>query len=182
MIIRPRILGIDLGTTGVKALLIDAESGVALARAYRSYPSTTLVEGQYEQDPEDWWHSCAGVTREVLAGVPSESVLGVGLSGHMHGVVLVDKHGRHLRPAMTWADRRDVSQVARLRAAGTQFADRCANPVVEAFTAPKLAWVAEHEPSVLSRAVRLVQAKDSLRYRLTDTWGTDLTDARGTLL
>lgn len=177
------MLGIDLGTTGIKALVIESDSGAILARAYRSYPSQTGADGRHEQDPEDWWTVCAEVTHEVLAAHPPTSIAAVGVSGHMHGVVLIDGEDRYVRPAMTWADRRDVRQVARLRtAAGHLFVARGSNPVVEALTAPKVAWLAEHEPTSLDRAVQLVLAKDVLRHRLTGTWGTDLTDARGTLL
>jgi xylulokinase len=100
----------------------------------------------------------------------------------MHAVVLVDERHRSVRPAITWADRRSGPQVRRLRESAGTFTATCANPVVEAFTAPKLAWLAEHEPESLRRAVRLVQPKDVLRHRLTGTWGTDTTDACGTLL
>ena len=100
----------------------------------------------------------------------------------MHAVVLIDEHDRPVRPALTWADRRSAEQVRRLRQSQDVFTAACSNPVVEAFTAPKLAWMADHEPQALARARRLVQPKDVLRHRLTGSWGTDTTDACGTLL
>lgn len=176
------LLGIDLGTTAVKALVIDALTGTPLGQASRAYPSSTAADGRHEQDPQDWWRACREAVREAMAGLRASDVLAVGLSGHMHAAVLVDADDRYVRPVITWADRRSTAQVRRLQRHAGLFAERCANPVVEAFTAPKVAWLAEHEPESLERAVRLVQPKDSLRHRLTGTWGTDGTDARGTLL
>jgi xylulokinase len=176
------VLGIDLGTTGAKALLVDVATGRPLGRGYRSYPSTTSAEGAHEQEPDDWWRATAGAVRDAVGASAGRRVRAVGLSGHMHAVVLVDEDDGWVRPAMTWADRRSAPQVRRLRASGDDFTGLCANPVVEAFTAPKLAWLAEHEPGSVRRAVRLVQPKDVLRHRLTGTWGTDRTDACGTLL
>ena len=176
------VLGIDLGTTGAKALLVDVATGRPVGRGYRSYPSSTSAEGAHEQDPDDWWSATAGAVRDAVGASAGRRVRAVGLSGHMHAVVLVDDAGRWVRPAMTWADRRSGPQVRRLRASADTFTALCANPVVEAFTAPKLTWLAEHEPESVRRAVRLVQPKDVLRHRLTGTWGTDRTDACGTLL
>ena len=176
------VLGLDLGTTGIKALLIDVHTGIPVGEGYRAYPSSTAGDGKHEQSPADWWGACAEVVRAALGATSPTRVAGVGLSGHMHAVVLVDEQDRYVRPAMTWADRRCTDQVARLDTSRDRFTERCANPLVEAFSAPKVAWLAEHEPESLERAVRLVQPKDSLRHRLTATWGTDVTDARGTLL
>jgi xylulokinase len=176
------ILGVDLGTTGAKALLVDVATGRPVRRGYRAYPSTTSAEGAHEQAPEDWWRATAGAVRDAVGSSAGRRVRAVGLSGHMHAVVLVDEGDRCVRPAMTWADRRSGPQVRRLRESADTFTATCANPVVEAFTAPKLAWLAEHEPESVRRAVRLVQPKDVLRHRLTGTWGTDTTDACGTLL
>jgi xylulokinase len=176
------VLGIDLGTTGAKALLVDVATGRPVGRGYRAYPSTTSAEGAHEQDPEDWWRATVGAVRDAVENSVARRVRAVGLSGHMHAVVLVDEGDGWVRPAMTWADRRSSPQVRRLRESEDTFTATCANPVVEAFTAPKLAWLAEHEPESVRRAVRLVQSKDVLRHRLTGTWGTDTTDACGTLL
>jgi xylulokinase len=171
------LAGLDLGTTGVKVVLVDAATGVTVARSYRDYPSDTGAAGRHEQDPDDWWTAASAALREVAGGT---EVAAVGLSGHMHAVTLLDAGDRPVRPALTWADRRSAAQVRRLRE--SVMPDRTGNPVVEAFSAPKLAWLAEHEPEALSRAARLVQPKDVLRHRLTGTWGTDVTDAAGTLL
>jgi xylulokinase len=176
------LLGIDLGTTGAKALVVDARTGDPVATGYCAYESRTDADGRHEQDPEQWWAACRRAVREAVGDRLAERVVAVGLSGHMHALVLVDADDRYVRPAMTWADRRSATEVARLRRQGVRFEQQCANPVVEAFTAPKLAWLARHEGRSLSRAVRIVLPKDTLRHRLTGTWGTDTSDARGTLL
>jgi xylulokinase len=176
------VIGLDLGTTGAKAVVVDTATGVAVTRGYHTYPSMSPLEGAHEQDPADWWAAATAALREALAGVDASQVGAVGLSGHMHALALVDDDGAWVRPAMTWADRRSRPQVQRLRRHQLMFSERCGNPVVEAFTAPKLAWVAENEPWWLNRAARLLLPKDALRQQLTGTWGTDLTDARGTLL
>jgi xylulokinase len=172
------LAGVDLGTTRVKVVLVDAATGATVARSYRDYPSGTGTAGQHEQSPDDWWAAAASALREAVGGA---SVAAVGLSGHMHAVALMDDRDRPVRPALTWADRRATDEVRRLRDAGL-FAELTANPMVEAFSAAKLAWLAAHEPSSLRRAARLVQPKDLLRHRLTGEWGTDPTDAAGTLL
>lgn len=175
------LLGIDLGTTGVKAVLVDAASGVPTSSGSVEYPSRTASEGGHEQDPEVWWPAAVDAVRAALDGSDGRRVEAVGLSGHMHAVTLIGADGRAVRPALTWADRRAGGEAAELRKQ-SQFARRCGNPVVEAFSAPKVAWLARHEPDALAAAVRLVLPKDVLRHRLTGTWGTDTSDAAGTLL
>ena len=174
------LAGLDLGTTGAKAVLVDAATGATVARAHRDYPSDTGTAGRHEQNPDDWWTAAAATLREVLVRFPAGAVAAVGLSGHMHAVALIDDHDRPVRPALTWADRRATAEVRRLR--GSLMGELTGNPVVEAFSAPKLAWLATHEPATVARAARLVQPKDVLRHRLTGSWGTDVTDAAGTLL
>ncbi|GIG90450.1 xylulokinase [Plantactinospora endophytica] len=176
------LVGIDLGTTGVKVVVVDAATGATVARSYRDYPSDTSRPGRHEQDPADWWRATTGAVREALTGLDPGAVAGVGLSGHMHAVALYDDRNRPVRPAMTWADRRAVTEVRELRGRGDLFGGLTGNPVVEAFSAAKLAWLVRHEPEAVRRAARLVQPKDVLRHRLTGDWGTDPTDAAGTLL
>jgi xylulokinase len=176
------LAGLDLGTTGAKAVLVEAATGATVAGAYRGYPSDTGRAGRHEQDPADWWAAGSAALREALAGVDARAVAAVGLSGHMHAVALIDDRDRPVRPALTWADRRATAEVARLRDHADLVGELTGNPVVEAFTAPKLAWLVTHEPDAVRRAARLVQPKDVLRHRLTGQWGTDRTDAAGTLL
>jgi xylulokinase len=176
------LAGLDLGTTGVKVVVVEAGTGTTVARAYRAYPSDTSRADRHEQDPADWWTASAAALREAVAQVDAAAIAGVGLSGHMHAVALFDERDRPVRPAMTWADRRAGAEVGALREQSARIGERTGNPVVEAFSAPKLAWVASHEPESVHRAVRLVLPKDVLRHHLTGGWGTDVTDAAGTLL
>lgn len=177
------VVGIDCGTTAVKVVVLDLHDGSLLAEARRTYPSQEPSPGAHEQNPEDWWHATRESLSDALRMVGrSEVVRAIGVSGHMHGLVLIGADDRAVRPAMTWADRRCTAQVQRLRAEHGLFVSRTGNPVVEAFTAPKLAWIADNEPASLAAARRLVLAKDFVRHHLTGYWGTDRTDAWGTLL
>ena len=175
------LAGLDLGTTGVKVVVVDAATGGPVALSYQDYPSDTSRAGRHEQDPADWWKASVAALREALTGLDPAAVAAVGLSGHMHAVALFDAGDRPVRPAMTWADRRASAEVRRLRQ-HELFGELTGNPVVEAFSAPKIAWAVTHEPEAVGRAVRLAQPKDVLRHHLTGHWGTDHTDAAGTLL
>lgn len=175
------VIGIDLGTTGVKVVALDPRSAATVATAGMEYPSSSPVPGAHEQDPNDWWDATVQALRLVTDGLGPARVCAVGLSGHMHSLLLVDEGGVPVAPVMTWADRRVSEDTARLTAAGP-FLQVAGNDVVDAFTAPKLSWLARHSPELLARAHRLVLAKDYLRFRLTGSWATDETDAIGTLL
>ncbi|MDR5700200.1 xylulokinase [Agromyces aerolatus] len=177
----PVLIGIDVGTTGVKVIGLDPRSGVVAAAAAREYPSTTAADGTHEQDPAAWWEAVAACTRAVVDALPGRPVAGVGLSGHMHSLLLVDADGEAVLPAMTWADRRSAAETTRL-AGDPRFRETAGNDVVGAFTAPKLAWAARTHPDAVSRASRLVLTKDLIGHRLTGAWATDETDALGTLL
>lgn len=178
---RRGILGLDIGTTGVKALILAVDSGEVLARGYCAYESVTGPVGEHEQSPEDWWSSVRVAVSQARHDLHDISVDAIGLSGHMHGSVLIDAHDQVVRPATTWADRRSSDNVRKL-SVDSRFQQHCVNPVVEAFTAPQLAWFREHEPERLALARRLVHSKDYVRFRLTGVWATDHTDACGTLL
>lgn len=177
----PFLLGIDLGTTRVKAVLVDAGTGGPAFSGSVEYPSRTTTGGGHEQETEDWWTATVAAVRTALERSDGRPVAAVGLSGHMHAVTLIGADDRAVRPTLTWADRRASGEVADLRRR-PQFTRLCGNPVVETFSAPKLAWMARHEPETLASAVRMVLPKDVLRQRLTGTWGTDTSDAAGTLL
>lgn len=175
------VVGVDAGTTALKVLVVDAATGRPVAEAVREYPTRSPEPGAHEQDPADWWEAAVAALREALAGVDATAVRAVGMSGHMHSLLLIGTDDEPVAPALTWADRRPAEQTRRL-GADPAFRRYAANDVVDAFTAPKLAWFAEHHPDALARARRLVLAKDVLRFRLTGRWATDETDAAGTLL
>ncbi|MBE3001237.1 hypothetical protein IDM40_21445 [Nocardiopsis sp. HNM0947] len=174
-------LGIDLGTTGVKVIALDTETGRVVAEAAGEYPTLHPEPGAHEQDPRAWWAAARDALRTVTAALGDHRVIAVGLSGQMHSLLLTDAAGEAVGAAMTWADRRVGADTGRL-AADPRFRDRAGNEPVDAFTAPKLAWLARTDPGRLARAHRLVSAKDHLRFHLTGTWATDTTDAVGTLL
>jgi xylulokinase len=179
----PALLGLDLGSSSLKALLLDLE-GRVLAVRQAAYPTRAPAPGWAEQSLDDWWLACGAATRAVLAAAPDAEVVGIGLAGQMHTFVLLDEAGVPVRPAVTWMDTRAVASLpevaARIRAAGV--ADELANPVVVGLSLPPLTWLLAHEPVVFARARTLLAAKDALRFRLTGELGAEPTDASATLL
>lgn len=178
------LLGIDVGTTGVKTLLISEDGGVR-AEATCPYPLHSPAPGWFEQDPEDWWTATAKAIRQVLkdSGVASRDVKGVGLSGMYHGLVMLDRRGRALRRCILWNDQRTARQSAYIvEKVGQERLRRiCATGGAPYFTACKLQWVREFEPAVYEQAARIMLPKDYVRFRLTGECCTDVTDASGTL-
>ena len=137
------LIGLDVGTTGVKALRLSPE-GEVLARAEESYPLSTPKSGWAEQDPEDWWQAAEA----ALARVGGGQVAGVGLSGQMHGLVALDSADRVLRPAILWNDQRTAEESAEIEAEFglPELVRLTGNRAIPGFTAPKLLWVLRHEP------------------------------------
>lgn len=174
------VLGIDLGTTGVKVLALDVLGGRKLGAATEEYPSVRTPDGGHEQDPDLWWEAVGRACRSVMAGLDAAPVA-VGLAAQMHSLLLLEESDRPVRRAMTWADRR-VAESTRRLASSRLFAERAGNDPVDAFTAPKLAWLAETDPDGLASARHLLLAKDWIGLQLTGTLATDVTDAMGTLL
>jgi xylulokinase len=174
----PTCVGIDVGTTGVKALAITA-AGDIVARAEESYPLSTPRPGWSEQDPEDWWRA----SERALAALGGEPA-GIGLSGQMHGLVALDEDDRVLRPAILWNDQRTGAECAEIeeRVGRERLIALTGNRALTGFTAPKLLWLRRHEPDVYGRIARIVLPKDYVRLRLTGTHAIDAADASGTLL
>jgi xylulokinase len=179
------LLGIDIGTSGSKALLLHADGSV-VAAATGDYPLDTPRPLWAEQDPADWWTATVGAIRRVLGtpGVRPEQIVGVGLTGQMHGLVLLDAAGRVLRPAILWNDQRTGPQCAAINArlGLPRLLELIANPLLPGFTAPKIVWVREHEPDVYAQAAHVLLPKDYIRYRLTGEFATEVSDASGTAL
>jgi xylulokinase len=178
-------LGLDVGTTGTKALLLD-ERGVTLAGATAEYPLSTPHPLWAEQDPNDWWQGAIEAIRRVCAaaGVRGDAIAAVGLSGQMHGLTLLDEADRVLRPAILWNDQRTAAQCAHItEVLGlARLLELTGNPVLPGFTAPKIVWVRENEPDVYRRARRFLLPKDFVRFCLTGEFATDVSDASGTSL
>ncbi|HEY0072015.1 MAG TPA: xylulokinase [Chloroflexia bacterium] len=179
------LLGVDTGTSGSKAVLID-EDGAVLASATGDYPMHTPRPLWAEQDPRDWWTATVSAIRQVLqtSGAKGEDVAGVGLTGQMHGLVLLDEAGEVLRPCIMWNDQRTGPQCVEItrRLGLPRLLELIANPVLPGFTAPKIVWVRENEPEVYSRAAHVLLPKDYVRYRLTGEYATEVSDASGTAL
>ncbi len=179
------LLGLDVGTTGSKALLVDAD-GLVKASATTEYPMFTPQPLWAEQNPADWWAASVTSIREVLekSGVKPGQVAGVGLTGQMHGLVLLDAQGEVLRPCIMWNDQRTAAQCAAIthKVGAENVLRLTGNPVLPGFTAPKIAWVREHEPGVYARAAKALLPKDYARYCLTGGFYSEVSDASGTSL
>jgi xylulokinase len=179
------LLGIDVGTTGSKALLVDAD-GVVKASATTEYPMATPQPLWAEQNPADWSAATLTSIQGVLekSDVQPGQVAGVGLTGQMHGLVLLDARGDVLRPCIMWNDQRTAAQCAAItQKVGPENVLRLTgNPVLPGFTAPKIAWVREHEPGVFARVAKVLLPKDYARYCLTGDFFSEVSDASGTSL
>ncbi|HPM76270.1 MAG TPA: xylulokinase [bacterium] len=179
------LMGVDLGTSGVKTLVIDP-NGRIVAKTMIEYPLHTPQPLWAEQDPADWWRAFVACCRALWDkhDVDPQSLLGIGLTGQMHGLVLLDAHDAVLRPAILWNDQRTGVQCARLteQLGLHRLLAETANPLLPGFTAPKLVWVRENEPYIFSRIAHFLLPKDYLRYRLTGELCTDVADASGTSL
>src|SRR3954471_1639544 len=177
-------LGIDIGTGGTRALLID-ESGAVRAGCTSAHEDMMMARPLWaEQRPENWWDAAVDAIRGVLAqaGVSGSEVRAIGLSGQMHGLVLLDSGGAVIRPSLIWCDQRSQPQVDAVNAkVGRENVLRhIANPVLTGFTLPKLLWVREHEPRNFERARKMLLPKDYVRYKLTGEFATEVSDASGT--
>lgn len=179
-------LGIDIGTSGTKTLAID-ERGNVLASASAEYPCSYPRPGWSEQDPELWWRATVETVKGVLAQgkFSASDVTGIGLSGQMHGSVFLDESGAVIRPALLWNDQRTAAECEEIerRAGGkAELTKMVANIALTGFTAPKLLWLRNNEPENWERVRQVLLPKDYVRYRLTGTYATEVSDASGTLL
>lgn len=179
-------LGVDIGTTGTRTLAID-ESGQILASASAEYPCSHPHSGWSEQNPDDWWNATCETIKAVLhrGKIKPEDVTGVGLSGQMHGSVFLDSHGKVIRPALLWNDQRTVAEcdeITRLAGGREALLGMVSNPAVTGFTAPKILWLRNHEPENYQHLRQVLLPKDYVRYRLSGTYASEVSDASGTLL
>lgn len=179
-------MGIDVGTGGTRALLVDAKG--TLVASFTAPHEEIRMEKPFwaEQRPENWWDAVQKAIRGVLAAaeIDGAQVKGIGLSGQMHGLVLLDEHQRVIRPALIWCDQRSQPQVDRINAkvGEKRILELIANPVLTGFTLPKLMWVREHEPANYEKARKMLLPKDYARFMLTGDFGMDVADASGTAL
>jgi xylulokinase len=179
------LLGIDIGTSGTKTILINRE-GAVLASALAEYPLYSPRPLWSEQDPEDWWDAVVSTVRQVLqkSGIQPSQVAGVGLSGQMHGAVFLDENGQVLRRAILWNDQRTQTECDWITdAVGRErLVQSTCNPVLTGFQAPKIVWLRSHEPDIYAKVRRVLLPKDFIRYRLTGEFATEVSDASGTSL
>ena len=181
----PLLLGIDIGTSGAKTILIT-ETGAVVARAIIEYPLYSPQLLWSEQDPEDWWSAVCGTVRQVLerAGVDPREILGIGLSGQMHGSVFLDEHNAVIRHAILWNDQRTEEECAWITdtVGRERVVELISNPVLTGFTAGKIVWLRNHEPEHYARVRKVLLPKDYIRLRLTGEFATEVSDASGTAL
>jgi len=179
------LLGIDIGTTGTKVLLVSPDGGI-VARSNHEYPLYTPRPAWAEQNPADWWEATAAGIREVLAtsAVAPKEIAGIGLSGQMHGSVFLDARNEVLRPAILWCDQRtaDQCQWITCQAGEKTVVEETFNPVLTGFTAPKIVWLRQNEPETYARVRKILLPKDYIRFRLTGEFATEVSDASGTSL
>jgi xylulokinase len=179
------LLGIDVGTSGTKTLLIDHQ-GVVLASATHEYPLSTPRPGWAEQDPHHWWEATQITIRAVLqkAHLSGDAVTGIGLSGQMHGSVFLDEAQQVIRPALLWCDQRTAAECEWITemVGAERVVELISNPVLTGFTAPKIIWLRNHEPEQYARVRKVLLPKDYIRFKLTGAFATEVSDASGTAL
>jgi xylulokinase len=181
----PHVIGLDISTTATKAVLVD-ESGAVAAVGALGYDFDIPRPGWTEQDPALWWNGAVDAIRQVLAttAVPGSDVAAIGLTGQMHGLVLLDRDDSVLRPAILWNDQRTAAACDEIRSAvgPERLIEVTGNDALTGFTAPKLVWVRDHEPDVWARIAHVLLPKDYVRLELTGEYALDKADGAGTLL
>ena len=181
---RALFLGLDIGTSGVKAILVSADGTVVTATT-TPLALSAPKPGWAEQHPGDWWEAAIQSIRGVLAARPNEMVEAIGISGQMHSSVFLDRAGEVVRPALLWCDGRTTAECEEItrRAGGEdRLREWVRNPALEGFTLPKVLWLRNHEPDAYARVATVVLAKDFIRFRLTGTLASEPSDASGTLM
>jgi len=179
-------LGIDVGTGGSRAVLIDSAGQIVASETIEHVPFASPETGWAEQDPDDWWRASAAAIRAVLSkdNINRESIAAIGLSGQMHGAVLLDEKDQVIRPSIIWCDQRSDIECRQLteQIGASRLIELTCNPALTGFTLPKVLWVKDHEPEYWRRIRSLLLPKDYVRFRLTGEKATDVADASGTLL
>jgi xylulokinase len=179
-------LGIDVGTGGTRAVLVDSTGRAISAATAEHAPMSSPHIGWAEQSPDDWWRAACQAIQDCLAktSTPPEEVSAIGLTGQMHGLVLLDAHDQVVRPAIIWCDQRTEQECRDIteRVGAKRLIELTANPALTGFTLPKIWWVRRHEPELWSRVRSLMLPKDYIRFRLTGARAIDVADASGTLM
>lgn len=181
-----KLLGIDVGTGGTRAVVLDETGRVVVAATAEHAPFAAPQHGWAEQEARDWWRATCEATRKVLCDndINADDIKAVGLAGQMHGATLLDESGAPVRPALIWCDGRTDAQCRALteKVGAARLIELTLNPALTGFTLPKLLWVQEHEPQLWARVWSVLLPKDYVRLCLTGERATDVADASGTLL
>jgi xylulokinase len=181
-----KLLGIDVGTGGTRAVLIDQSGRVVSSATAEHAPMSSPQIGWAEQDPRDWWRAACRAIPECLAkgGVQPGEIDSIGLTGQMHGLVLLDEHDNVLRPSIIWCDQRTGEECREIteKVGARRLIELTANPALTGFTLPKIWWVRRHEPQIWARVRSILLPKDYVRFRLTGSRAIDVADASGTLM
>lgn len=176
------ILGVDIGTSGTKTVLFS-EDGAQIASATYEYPLYTPQNGYAEQEPLDWWNATVNGISNVIrdGGVVASDIKGIGLSGQMHGLVMLDKDNKVIRKSIIWCDQRTSNEVAEIteKVGADRLIDITANPAITSFTAAKIMWVKNNEPSNYEKCRHILLPKDYIRFMLTGEFATEVSDASG---
>src|SRR5579863_2112033 len=180
-----KLLGIDIGTGGTRTVLLDGDGRVLSSATAVHPPFASPHAGWAEQNPGDWWAAVCSAIPECLARgrTASSEISGIALTGQMHGLVLLDRHGSVLRRSIIWCDQRTEVECREIteKIGAARLIELTANPALTNFTLPKIWWVQQHEPEIWSRARTILLPKDYFRFRLTGARAMDVAEASGTL-
>ena len=176
------LIGIDLGTSGTKTVLFD-QNGIAVSSATEEYPLHQPQNGWAEQSPADWWNACVSTLKQVISAskVSPGDIAGIGFSGQMHGLVMLDEKGEVIRDSIIWCDGRTADECDEItnKIGAAKLIELTANPALTGFTAGKILWVRNKEPENFKRCRMILLPKDYLRYKLTGKYGAEMSDAAG---
>ena len=174
------IIGIDIGTSATKTAVYDLD-GVTVAESTQAYPLSQPQNGWAEQNPTDWWEAVCATLRDVTSKIDPAAVVGVGFSGQMHGLVMLDENNQVIRPAIIWCDSRTGEECAEINEiiGIDTLMDITASPALTGFTASKIRWVQKHEPENYAKCRHILLPKDYIRFMLSGEYHTDASDASG---
>lgn len=176
------LIGVDLGTSGTKTEIFD-QTGRSIASATAEYPLYQPQNGWAEQNPADWWNACVATVKQVLekSGISAGDIAGIGLSGQMHGLVMLDENGDVLCNSILWCDGRTTAECEEItqKVGASRLIEISANPALPGFTAGKILWVRKHWPEVYAKCRHILLPKDYLRYKLCGVYATEVSDASG---
>lgn len=174
------LIGVDIGTSGTKSVLFDTDGNV-IASALEEYPMYQPQNGWAEQDPKDWWNAVCKTLKEITESAKDGEICGIGLSGQMHGLVMLDGNGDVIRNSIIWCDGRTTEECKEIEEiiGHDRLIEITANPALEGFTASKIMWVKKHEPENYKKCRHILLPKDYIRYMLTGEFATEVSDASG---